>query len=361
MSKPQPSFPSYNRTPKHLGFLNTLHPNPRDEFRTCWGRVEELLVAEELWNDHKKLIFFPRSSATTCTNHPLEVDQSVPRGDTWLFLPDLVEVLDVGCLCSETLVSRGCSDVPWLLCLGGCVPRVCFRIVFDSAGSAGVVFGPTLVVVPTALDGKGLVIPTEPCSRGSPSYSLQRELRVVFLQVLGLFELIAYLTGLNSNPFGSSDPWVAVRPSGSLVGVREVGSLQELSNEISVSIKEKLGLSTPRRSHYVLEDKAQNIWTKDSVPNCTHDVFLDEIQSSSFLLVQPLEVRREEVRAEATTTEVVQEESIEPSLKHDPLDETINQVLRDLKGKRVAHKKMFQDLDQLSLLCMKSIIMSPHL
>ncbi|MQL76600.1 hypothetical protein Taro_008991 [Colocasia esculenta] len=33
-----------------------------------------------------------------------------------------------------------------LLCLGGCVPRCCFRIVFDSAGSAGVVFGPTLVM-----------------------------------------------------------------------------------------------------------------------------------------------------------------------------------------------------------------------
>ncbi|MQM00067.1 hypothetical protein Taro_032800 [Colocasia esculenta] len=27
-----------------------------------------------------------------------------------------------------------------------CVPRCCFRIVCDSAGSAGVVFGPTLVV-----------------------------------------------------------------------------------------------------------------------------------------------------------------------------------------------------------------------
>ncbi|MQL94530.1 hypothetical protein Taro_027184, partial [Colocasia esculenta] len=48
----------------------------------------------------------------------------VSRADTWLFLPDLVE----------------------LLCLGGCVPRCCFRIVFHSAGSAGVVFGLTLVV-----------------------------------------------------------------------------------------------------------------------------------------------------------------------------------------------------------------------
>ncbi|MQL75055.1 hypothetical protein Taro_007423 [Colocasia esculenta] len=40
------------------------------------GRVEELLVAEELWNDHKKLFFYPFSSAATCTNHSLEVNQS---------------------------------------------------------------------------------------------------------------------------------------------------------------------------------------------------------------------------------------------------------------------------------------------
>ncbi|MQL91362.1 hypothetical protein Taro_023978 [Colocasia esculenta] len=43
------------------------------------GRVEELLVAEELWNDHKKSFFFPFSSAATCTNHPLEVDQRARR------------------------------------------------------------------------------------------------------------------------------------------------------------------------------------------------------------------------------------------------------------------------------------------
>ncbi|MQL85691.1 hypothetical protein Taro_018229 [Colocasia esculenta] len=40
-----------------------------------FGHVEELWVAEELWNNHKKLIFFPFSSAATCTNRPLEVDQ----------------------------------------------------------------------------------------------------------------------------------------------------------------------------------------------------------------------------------------------------------------------------------------------
>ncbi|MQL87800.1 hypothetical protein Taro_020346 [Colocasia esculenta] len=72
---PQPFFPSYNRTPKYLGCLNTLHPNPRDKLTTFWGSMEELMVAEELWNDHKKLIFFPIASAATCTDSHLEIDQ----------------------------------------------------------------------------------------------------------------------------------------------------------------------------------------------------------------------------------------------------------------------------------------------
>ncbi|MQM16450.1 hypothetical protein Taro_049405 [Colocasia esculenta] len=120
----------------------------------------------------------------------------VSRGDTWLFLPDLVEVQDVGA-CVMRLWSHVVAPVfHELLCLDGCVPRCCFRIVFDSAGSAGVVSSPTLFAstfagVPAAL----------------------------------LFEFIAYLTGLNSNPSGSSDPRVAARPSGSLAGVWEVGSL----------------------------------------------------------------------------------------------------------------------------------------
>ncbi|MQL73695.1 hypothetical protein Taro_006035 [Colocasia esculenta] len=74
-SIPQPFFPYCIRTPKTHRCLNTLHPNPRDEFRTCWGRVEELLVVEELWNDHKKLIFFLVASAATCTDIHFEVDQ----------------------------------------------------------------------------------------------------------------------------------------------------------------------------------------------------------------------------------------------------------------------------------------------
>ncbi|MQL91641.1 hypothetical protein Taro_024259 [Colocasia esculenta] len=75
MPIPKLFFPSYNRTPKHHGYLNTLHPNPRDEFRTCWGRVEEFLVAGEQEIIHTKPFFFPFSYAATCINHPLEIDQ----------------------------------------------------------------------------------------------------------------------------------------------------------------------------------------------------------------------------------------------------------------------------------------------
>ncbi|MQM13189.1 hypothetical protein Taro_046112 [Colocasia esculenta] len=84
----------------------------------------------------------------------------VSRGDTWLFLPNLLEVRDVGA-CVVRLWSHVVAPVfRELLYLGRCVPRCCFRIAFDST-------------VPAALAGKGLVIPTEPCSRGSPPYSLQ--------------------------------------------------------------------------------------------------------------------------------------------------------------------------------------------
>ncbi|MQL93510.1 hypothetical protein Taro_026156 [Colocasia esculenta] len=75
MSKPQLSFPSHNRTPKYHGCLNTPHQTLETSFRTCWGRVEELLVAEELWNDHKEIIFFPVASAATCTDSHREVNQ----------------------------------------------------------------------------------------------------------------------------------------------------------------------------------------------------------------------------------------------------------------------------------------------
>ncbi|MQL94515.1 hypothetical protein Taro_027175 [Colocasia esculenta] len=117
----------------------------------------------------------------------------------------------------------------------------------------------------------------------------------------------------------------------------------DLPDEISVSVKEKIGLSTLRRSHYVLKDKANSLWRKDFVPNCSHDRFLDEVQSSSFIpQVQPPESRREEVRIEAAVEEAVQDVAAGVSLKHDLPEETINQVLRDLKGE-IACKTMYQN------------------
>ncbi|MQL86323.1 hypothetical protein Taro_018851, partial [Colocasia esculenta] len=46
-------------------------------FTTCWGRVEELLVAGEQEIKHTKLIFYPCSSASTCAHRLLGVDQSL--------------------------------------------------------------------------------------------------------------------------------------------------------------------------------------------------------------------------------------------------------------------------------------------
>ncbi|MQM10400.1 hypothetical protein Taro_043298 [Colocasia esculenta] len=46
---------------------------------TCWGRVEELLVARAQEIKHTKIIFFPSSYATTCVHRPLGVDQRTPK------------------------------------------------------------------------------------------------------------------------------------------------------------------------------------------------------------------------------------------------------------------------------------------
>ncbi|MQM09431.1 hypothetical protein Taro_042303 [Colocasia esculenta] len=67
-----PSFLAESSCTSESGCTDTRRSH---SCREASGRVEELLVAEELWNNHKKPFFFPFSSAATCTNHPLEVDQ----------------------------------------------------------------------------------------------------------------------------------------------------------------------------------------------------------------------------------------------------------------------------------------------
>ncbi|MQM10277.1 hypothetical protein Taro_043170 [Colocasia esculenta] len=147
---PQPFFPCCIRTPKTHRCLNSLHPNPRDEFRTCWGRVEELLVAGELWIIHKKLIFFPRSSATTCTNRPLKVDQTIfllgfakPLREGPRLEEDALRLLD-GVGDAEEI--PGCSIGSWrrllLRSTGGCSSiGIGLAVALDLAPQRGICLG----------------------------------------------------------------------------------------------------------------------------------------------------------------------------------------------------------------------------
>ncbi|MQL95128.1 hypothetical protein Taro_027793 [Colocasia esculenta] len=136
--------------------------------------------------------------------------------------PDLVELRDVGG-CVVTLWSHVVSPVfRELLCLGGCVPRCCFHIVFDSAGSAGVVFGPTLVGLAIAgVRCRTVMVPAcSPCVASSVSCEherLYRELRVAFLQVLRVYGSVG-----GGMTFGG--PWRGFGRSGRCSGIRAQGS-----------------------------------------------------------------------------------------------------------------------------------------
>ncbi|MQL99811.1 hypothetical protein Taro_032542 [Colocasia esculenta] len=65
------------KTPKHQGFLNTLHQTLGDDLTSRWGRVEEFLAAGEQEIAHTKPFFFPIASAATYTDSHLEVDQRI--------------------------------------------------------------------------------------------------------------------------------------------------------------------------------------------------------------------------------------------------------------------------------------------
>ncbi|MQM01894.1 hypothetical protein Taro_034648 [Colocasia esculenta] len=91
--KLQLSFACCIMTSKSHRCLNTLHQTLGEEFTSCWGHVEELLAAGELWNNHNKLIFFHIASAP-----------GLHKPSTWSQPKDrplslLVEVLPRGALC----------------------------------------------------------------------------------------------------------------------------------------------------------------------------------------------------------------------------------------------------------------------
>ncbi|MQM19670.1 hypothetical protein Taro_052678 [Colocasia esculenta] len=130
--------------------------------------------------------------------------------------------------------------------------------------------------------------------------------------------------------------------------------------DVPMSTKEKIGLITLRRSHYSLVGKKQNLWYKDSVLECEHEVYPDEplvslltqdIPASSIqiiappvpaipdVFVQPPEPIVEQVVQPVIPPEVPSEDAQLPASsslpEQDAPSETVHEVLRDLKGKEI--------------------------
>ncbi|MQM03299.1 hypothetical protein Taro_036076 [Colocasia esculenta] len=126
----------------------------------------------------------------------------------------------------------------------------CFHFVPDSVCFCG--------SLPTSLAGEGLVIPTGPCSRGSPAYFLKLGARRRGSSVSDglrrrlwrhvLSKAVRASVTISSNPSGSSDLWAATRLSGPLGRVREVESLQWYQSEESTEIcKEVITIAVPKK------------------------------------------------------------------------------------------------------------------
>ncbi|MQL90941.1 hypothetical protein Taro_023542, partial [Colocasia esculenta] len=148
-------------------------------------------------------------------------------------------------------------------------------------------------------------------------------------------------------------------PYGSLLTMIFKKLSVDLSGNVPMSTKEKIGLITLRRSHYSLVGKKQNLWYKDSVPECEHEVYPDEllvslltqnIPASSIQIeapavpaipdvVQPPEPFVEQVAQLVIPPEVPSEDAQLPASsslpKQDAPSETVHEVLRNLRGKRI--------------------------
>ncbi|MQL73461.1 hypothetical protein Taro_005801 [Colocasia esculenta] len=172
-------------------------------------------------------------------------------------------------------------------------------------------------------------------------------------------------------------------PYGSLLTMIFKKLSVDLSGDVPTRTKEKIGLITLRRSHYSLVGKKQNLWYKDSVPECEHEVYPDEplvslltqdIPASSIqikalpvpaipdVFVQPPEPIVEQVAQPVIPPEVPSEDAHLPASsslpeqdapsetvpsedaqllassslpKQDAPSETVHEVLRDLRGKGI--------------------------
>ncbi|MQM03072.1 hypothetical protein Taro_035843 [Colocasia esculenta] len=117
----------------------------------------------------------------------------------------------------------------------------------------------------------------------------------------------------------------------------------DLSGELLIGKKEKISIFTLRRSHYSLVGKKQNLWFKDTVPECEHEVFPDEplISLPTQVVSERIEAPEVLARSEAQAQIPHQEDQIQDFSSHpvqDTSEDTINEVLRDLRGKGVASK-----------------------
>ncbi|MQM13137.1 hypothetical protein Taro_046060, partial [Colocasia esculenta] len=134
----------------------------------------------------------------------------------------------------------------------------------------------------------------------------------------------------------------------------------DMSGDVPVSSKEKIGLITLIRSHYSLVGKKKNLWYKDSVPECEHDVYPDEplvslltqdipasstqikapaVPAISDVFVQPPEPIVEQVSQPVIPPEVPSADTQLPAPsslpEQDAPSETVHEVLRDLRGKGI--------------------------
>ncbi|MQL81719.1 hypothetical protein Taro_014189 [Colocasia esculenta] len=127
-------------------------------------------------------------------------------------------------------------------------------------------------------------------------------------------------------------------PYGSLLTLIFKKFSVDLSGEMFVGNKEKIGIFTLKRSKYSLVGKKQNLWYKSSVPECEHEIFPDE----SLVSLLSNEAPASEVQHEPPSIQIRSEDSfpvqedVPPSIPVlDAPEDTINDVLRDLRGKKV--------------------------
>ncbi|MQM04640.1 hypothetical protein Taro_037443, partial [Colocasia esculenta] len=149
-------------------------------------------------------------------------------------------------------------------------------------------------------------------------------------------------------------------PYGSLLTMIFKKLSVDLSGDVPMSTKEKIGLITLRRSHYSLVGKKQNLWYKDSVSECEHEVYPDEplvslftqdiptssvqiktpaIPAISNVFVQPPEPIVEQVAQPVIPPEVPSADAKLPASsslpEQDAPSKTVHEVFRDLRGKGI--------------------------